>query len=84
MQLSLFAKQYTMNRLPGQAEKPSTAVDIEKGQVAGDKGDEQDLDPNAGENVDRVDSAETQDVKRKSSKVSGDTRLPELDLKAQP
>lgn len=73
-----------MNRLPGQAEKPSMPVDVEKGQVVSEKDAEQDLDHNLSEDVDRSRFAGTQDVERKSSKVSGETRLPELDLKAQP
>lgn len=85
-QLSLFAKHYTMNRLPGQAEKTSAPADIEKGEVDSDNivgQDAQDL--SSFNDVDRSKSIETQGLyaEGKSPNALGEERLPELESKAK-
>ncbi|KAI5455350.1 hypothetical protein NCC49_000164 [Naganishia albida] len=84
--LSLFAKHYTMNRLPGQAEKTSAPADIEKGEVDSDNivgQDAQDL--SSFNDVDRSKSIETQGLyaEGKSPNALGEERLPELESKAK-
>lgn len=70
-----------MNRLPGQAAKPSAQLDVEKGQAATDQKVDQDL-PDV--DVDTIKFAGTQDAEGKAAKVTDQPGLPELPLKAQP
>jgi hypothetical protein len=77
-----------MNRVQGQAEKPSTPGDIEKGQVASEtKAGEYLQDELNVDDVGRSISAETQelDVEQKSPRapgaVLGEARVPELGSK---
>ena len=78
-QLALFTKHYTLNRLPGQATKPSAESDVEKG--AGwdrEKNDDADIMDNA---IDRSKSVASQKQEQENLEAGVVPTQPELPLK---